>query len=211
VSTGGATAWARTRRLALDEFGPGDVPALVEMHRDARLRAHLVDDYPLQKPAVARLFVERLGDLYRRHEGLGIWRATVSEPVPAFAGWFSLMPIAEMPGEVEIGSRLLPAFWGNGLALEGAECLLAHAFDDLALARVWGFCHPDNRSARAVLATLGFSLIGTRPYDGGEALHHHIDLNAWRALRNLSRRTRLRQTLRAMRQTPSGIDVEMTA
>jgi RimJ/RimL family protein N-acetyltransferase len=193
-------AWAHTPRLVLREFdavGATDVAALVSMHEDPRLRAHLVDDYPLDVPAVARLFVQRLAQLYRRHEGLGIWRAGALDPTPTFAGWFSLMPIAEMPGEVEIGSRLLPRFWGHGLALEGGELLLAHAFGDLRLDRVWGFCHPDNRPAQAVLAALGFAPAGLKPYDGSLALHHHIDLNAWRALRNIPRGTRLRRALRA--------------
>jgi RimJ/RimL family protein N-acetyltransferase len=191
--------WGRTRRLALREFAPQDEQALVEMHRDARLREHLVDDYPLQVSAVSRLFVERIGQIYRRHEGLGIWHASLLEPEPAFAGWFSLMPIpaGEARGEVEIGSRLLPRVWGSGLALEGGEVLLDHAFDDLGLDHVWGICHPDNRSARAVLAALGFEPLGLRRYDDADALHHRIALNAWRALRNIPRGTRLRRALRS--------------
>jgi RimJ/RimL family protein N-acetyltransferase len=106
------------------------------------------------------------------------------------------MPMWTHPGEVEIGSRLLPAVWGSGLALEGGERLLDHAFDDLGLARVWGVCHPDNRSARAVLAALGFEPTGVMPYDGVPACHHRVTLNAWRALRNTPRGTRLRQALR---------------
>src|SRR5205085_12559676 len=92
-------AWGRTRRLALREFADADRDPLVAMHQDVRLRAHLVDDYPLHEPAVARLFLARMAALYRRHEGLGIWHATRLDPQPAFAGWFSLMPMAERPGE----------------------------------------------------------------------------------------------------------------
>src|SRR6185295_11578367 len=123
------TAWARTRRLALREFGPQDHEALVRMHCEPRLRAHLVDDYPMHDAAVVRVFLERLARIYRRHEGLGIWHASLVEAQPVFAGWFNLMPMAERPGEVEIGSRLRPQAWGRGLSLEGGELLLDHAFD----------------------------------------------------------------------------------
>ncbi|MEO7245467.1 MAG: GNAT family N-acetyltransferase [Rubrivivax sp.] len=205
------TAWARSRRLMLDEFGPDDAPAIVEMHRDARLRAHLIDDLPLDVPAVARVFIERLEALYRRHEGLGIWRATLRAPAPAFVGWFSLMPMTGHPGDAEIGSRLLPAHWGSGLAVEGGEHLLDHAFDDLALPRVWGICHPHNRPAQAVLGSLGFERLGVRPYDGAPASHYRIELNAWRTVRNLPRATRLRQTLRGTRQAPGGVELETSA
>jgi RimJ/RimL family protein N-acetyltransferase len=189
-------AWGNTPRLALREFDADDHAALVAMHGDVRLRAHLVDDYPLHDAAVARLLLQRLATLYRRHEGLGIWHATALQPHTRFAGWFSLMPMWTHPGEVEIGSRLLPAVWGSGLALEGGERMLDHAFDDLGLARVWGVCHPDNRSARAVLAALGFEPTGVMPYDGVPACHHRITLNAWRGLRNTPRGTRLRRALR---------------
>jgi len=189
--------WARSRRFALREFDAQDLESLVEMHRDARLREHLVDDYPMHLVPVVRVFLERMAQIYRHHEGLGIWPATLLEPEPAFAGWFSLMPIAGRSGEVEIGSRLLPRAWGSGLALEGGEMMLDHAFDDLGLAQVWGICHPDNRSARAVLAALGFEPLGLQAYDGAAALHHRIGLNAWRALRNIPRGTRLRRALRA--------------
>ena len=196
-----ALAWARSRRLALHEFADDDLAPLVEMHRDARLRQHLVDDYPMHLAPVVRVFIERMAQIYRRHEGLGIWRASLLEPAPepeaVFAGWFSLMPIAGRPGEVEIGSRLLPRVWGSGLALEGGEMMLDHAFDELGLAQVWGICHPDNRSARAVLAALGFAPLGLQAYDGSPALHHRIGLNAWRTLRNIPRGTRLRRALRA--------------
>jgi RimJ/RimL family protein N-acetyltransferase len=190
-------AWARTRRLVLREFAGGDRGALVAMHREPRLREHLVDDYPLHEPAVARLFLERMAGLYRRHEGLGIWHATALDPEPAFAGWFSLMPMAERPGEVEIGSRLLPLAWGHGLALEGGELLLAHAFTDLGLTHVWGLCHPANRSAHGVLGALGFAPAGVMPYDGQPASHYRIDLNGWRVACNTPRGVRMRRALRA--------------
>jgi len=188
--------WARTPRLSLREFGADDLDALQAMHRDVRLRALLVDDYPLHDRAVARLFLDRMAALYRRYEGLGIWHATRHEPKDRFVGWFNLMPMAERPGEVEIGSRLLPLAWGGGLALEGGELMLDHAFERLHLPRVWGICHPDNRSARAVLAALGFEPQGLMRYDGREAWHALIDLNAWHRARNTPRATRMRRALR---------------
>jgi RimJ/RimL family protein N-acetyltransferase len=203
-------AWSRSTRLVLREFRPDhvdDVDDIAAMHADPRLRALLVDDFPLQLRPLARLFIERMTTRYREHEGLGIWHASVRQPQPVFAGWFSLMPMAGRAGDVEIGSRLLPFVWGSGLALEGGESMLDHALDDLGLACVWGVCHPGNRSALAVLAALGFQPMGLMPYGGSPASHHRIDLNAWRELRNTPRVTRLRQALRASREqriaTPS--------
>lgn len=194
---GSELGWGRTPRLALREFRDADLDALVQMHQDRRLREYLVDDYPLYERGIAQLFLQRMALIYRRYEGLGIWHASGLHPAPQFVGWFNLMPMAERPGEVELGSRLLPFAWGSGLALEGGELLLDHAFDDLGLSHVWGICHPDNRSAQAVLAALGFAARGDLPYDGGIARHHRIDLNAWRRARNTPRGIRLRRALRA--------------
>jgi RimJ/RimL family protein N-acetyltransferase len=212
----GIAAWGRTPRLALSEFTARDHADLLRMHQDARVRALLVDDYPLDDPAVLRLFLSRMALLYRQHEGCGIWRADVPAAhggaAPEFAGWFSLMPMAGRPGEVELGSRLLPGAWGRGVVFDGTELLLEHAFERLSLAGVWATCHPDNRSARAVLLALGFDALGLRPYDGREASHFHLDAPAWRAARGLPRRERLRRALRRAPAAPaSAIPTEETA
>ncbi len=190
--------WAVSKRLVLREFDAADAPDIAAMHRDPRLRALLIDDFPLQLPKVSAAFVERMGLRYRDHEGLGIWHASLPEPRPRFVGWFSLMPMPGRAGEVEIGGRLQPSAWGTGLAQEGGEMMLDHATDDLGLHRVWGVCHPGNRSAAAVLAAMGFEALGILPYESIMASHFRIDLNVWRSLRNTPRMTRLRGALRAL-------------
>lgn len=193
------TPWARTPRLALREFTEADHDTLIEMHREPRLREHLIDDYPLHQPAIARLFLQRIAQLYRAHEGLGIWHATRLQPEPRFAGWFSLMPMARHEGQVELGARLLPHAWGLGLAMEGCEQLLKHAFHTLHAPHVWGVCHPANRSARAVLRALGFEALGLAMYDGHHASHWRLDARAWQAWQTQDatpRRLKLRRALR---------------
>jgi RimJ/RimL family protein N-acetyltransferase len=194
--------WARTPRLALREFADADHDELIAMHREPRLREHLIDDYPLHQPAVARLFLQRIAQLYRVHEGLGIWHATRLQPEPRFAGWFSLMPMAGHEGQVEIGARLLPHAWGLGLAMEGCEQLLTHAFHTLHRSHVWGVCHPANRSAQAVLRALGFEAMGLANYDGHHASHWRLDAHVWQAPDTTPRRLKLRRALRP--QPPHG-------
>lgn len=201
----------RTARLVMREFTNRDEADLRRMHRDPRVRAHLLDDAPLHRAAVATLFVQRMRRLYREHPGLGIWHASVCTDGTAerFAGWFSLMPLPGHPGEVELGSRLLPAHWGRSLSLDGGEALLQHAFDTLRLPRVWGTCHPDNRGARLCLAALGFGPGALAPGEDGQTLLcHRLDVAAWRRVCDMPRRLRLQQAARSlhdMRQrTPAG-------
>lgn len=201
----------RTPRLRLREFAAGDEPALQRMHQDARLRSQLIDDAPLHDTATAAQFVRRIAEVYRAWPGLGIWHCQLpgqdsavdgdeGSDGGAFAGWFSLMPMDGHPGEVELGSRLLPAYWGSGVALDGGEALLDHAFARLGLARVWGVCDPANRGARMCLDALGFRPGAMAPYgDGGLALHHQVDAGRFRRALAQARRLRLQQAARRLR------------
>jgi RimJ/RimL family protein N-acetyltransferase len=218
----------QTPRLRLREFGNDDVPALQAMHREPRVRAMLVDDYPLEDAAVSRLFVERMQAIYRREEGLGIWHSerrqqrtgsngddsgnsnsnsgissssNSNSDQPAarwrFCGWFNLMRMPDDATRVEIGCRLLPDAWGSGLALEGGQALLGHAFERLRLPAVWAVCHPQHRSVRAVLRALGFEDRGVQPYDERPAAHYAIDRDGWRAAAATPLRQRVRDAVRA--------------
>ncbi|MEW6704691.1 MAG: GNAT family N-acetyltransferase [Pseudomonadota bacterium] len=224
--------WLSTRTLLLREFVPADRHDLVRMHQEPRLRALLIDDEPLHRHDVAAEFLHRLQPLYRRREGLGIWRAErlaplldaqaladpqlhellspeaiaeLAAPRPRFAGWFNLMPMPEPhgagPGAVELGARLLPEAWGTGLALEGGEALLRHAFGTLALPRVWAVCHPQHQAVRYCVLSLGFADRGVQPYGEVPARHFVIEREAWQRHHTLPRRARVRAALAALHAT----------
>lgn len=198
----------REPRLSLREFTPADAPQVQHLHADPRVRALLPDEQPLHEPRWAANFVACLADFYRRHEGLGIWRCDVprADGGEAFAGWFSLMPmqaagdaaaLGVQPGDVELGSRLLPEHWGSGLSLCGGEALLRHAFGVQHVRAVWGVCHPDNHPASACLAALGFTPRGQAPYEGQPSDHHALVAADWADLQPLSHRERLRRQRRS--------------
>lgn len=191
----------RDERLSLREFTPADAGDIQALHADPRVRALLPDAQPLHEAAWAAAFAERLGDFYRRHPGLGIWRCDARrDGTERFAGWFSLMPTQARPdvpgladGDAELGSRLRPEHWGSGLSLAGGEVLLNHAFGTLGLRTVWGICHPANRGAQACLQALGFSPRARAAYEGQPSDYHAVDAEHWRRWRALPRRDRLRR------------------
>lgn len=186
----------RTGRLALRRFRAEDATDVAALHDLAEVRAHLSDDHPMQDLEVARLMIQRLLDFYPRQPGLGIWHAS---DAAGFVGWFSLMPLPERPGAIDLGSRLHPRAWGGGTALDGGECLLAHAFHTLGAAQVWGACAPGNRGARLCLHALGFSAEGMHTYDGHPALHHRLSAAHWQHWSRRPRRERLRHAVACTR------------
>jgi RimJ/RimL family protein N-acetyltransferase len=60
-------------------------------------------------------------------------------------------------GDVDLGYRFLPEFWGMGLATESALAAVEYARHQLGLERLVGWVHPDNVASARVLTKLGFS------------------------------------------------------
>jgi len=197
-------------RLRLRPFTAGDRDRLVDMHRDPRVRALLIDDRPFDDPRWTAMFLERLEAYCAARPGLGLWAAEhwavdlspgdadyaeaaevlspealarMCTPRPRFIGWFNLMPMPADPDEVELGCRLVPEVWGSGLSLEGGALLLDHAFDGLGRSRVHAVCHPGHRSVHLCLRALGFEHRGERFYEEVWSSHFEVDAPAWRAVR----------------------------
>jgi len=219
--------WLITPRLRLREFTFTDRNDLVSMHKNPRVRTLLVDDYPLDRHVVAHELIKSLQKYYRQYEGLGIWCAErmvaalnitklnqeevrqnltpsmleeLTTPKPRFAGWFNLMPMTDEPEEVELGSRLLPEVWGSGLALEGGEQLLTHAFGTLNRDQVWAVSHVEHRSVRYCVTALGFREHGIQLYDGKPAQYYVINQSDWCQWKNISRKNRQRYAIQLCRE-----------
>jgi RimJ/RimL family protein N-acetyltransferase len=195
----------QTPRVRLREFGLDDVHVMTAMHREPRIRALLIDDYPLDDAAQALPFIDALSRIYRSHEGYGIWHCECKVVGSwDFCGWFNLLPIQSHtgtiePGVAEIGCRLLPMAWGTGVQHECARAVLDHAFGPLALRHVSGYCHPDNRSAKLALLALGFRAQGLLEHQGALASYFLISPVQWAAAGLQSRQQLLRQALKTLR------------
>jgi len=56
----------------------------------------------------------------------------------------------------ELGFHLRPAYWGQGLATEAGEAVVAFGFERLGAAALFAGHHPANATSRRVLEKLGF-------------------------------------------------------
>jgi [ribosomal protein S5]-alanine N-acetyltransferase len=57
--------------------------------------------------------------------------------------------------EIEIGYWLDHTYWGQGLATEAAQAVMAYGFEELGLPRIVAVAHPENRASLRVLEKLG--------------------------------------------------------
>lgn len=65
--------------------------------------------------------------------------------------------MTERDDECELGFCLGKPFWGRGYMPEAARALLAHAFADLGMARVWCGYYEGNLRSKRVQEKLGFT------------------------------------------------------
>ena len=128
---------------------------------DPQVMRYLFNGRPRAREDILWSHRRRL-DVAKEHPGLGLWIGFLDG---AFVGWWLLQPVLDgdrpRPGEAEIGYRLLPRFWRQGLATEGSIALMHHAFTDLDLVRVMGQTMAVNEASRATMSRIGLRYVRT--------------------------------------------------
>lgn len=126
----------------------------MELDSDPSVMRYL-DPRPANRSAIVRRHRQRLA---AAASGLGFWAGFVAGE---FAGLWILEPWHGVSGEAELGYRLLPRYWRQGLASEGSRELLRHGFVDLGLRRVFAETMAVNVASRATMASVGMRHVGT--------------------------------------------------
>jgi RimJ/RimL family protein N-acetyltransferase len=149
-----------TERLLLREFDEGDAEPFYVLGSDPAIIRYTAD------PGGGLTSVEHALEILRSHPladyqryGFGRW-ACVHKATGQVIGFAGLKYLDDLR-EVDIGYRLLPAYWGLGLATEAGRAVLDDGFTRLGLVRVIGLVVPDNRASVRVLEKLGLVLDGT--------------------------------------------------
>ena len=118
---------------------------------------------------------------YRKHgfgRGACILKSTGEQ-----IGFAGLKYLEEL-GEVDVAYRLLPAYWGQGLATEAALASVRYGFADLGLKRIIGLVMPENIASVRVLEKTGLRYAETITFWGHQFSKYVIDtLTAKSALR----------------------------
>jgi ribosomal-protein-alanine N-acetyltransferase len=71
-------------------------------------------------------------------------------------------------GEVDVAYRLLPAYWGRGLATEAAIASVRFGLDNLGLKRIIGLVMPENVASVRVLEKAGLCYAETATFWGSQ-------------------------------------------
>jgi RimJ/RimL family protein N-acetyltransferase len=166
-----------TGRLLLREFDEGDAQAFYPLGSDPAIIRYTGDPGGGLKSVEHALEILRSHPLadYRRH-GFGRW-ACVHKADGALIGFAGLKHLDEL-GELDVGYRLLPAYWGRGLATEASQAAVDHGFTRLGLGRIIGLVDPKNVASVRVLEKLGMSFVGMIEFRGQSAARYQVDAPA---------------------------------
>ncbi|TMK05652.1 MAG: GNAT family N-acetyltransferase [Alphaproteobacteria bacterium] len=175
----------RTPRLLLREWRDEDLAPFVAMSADPEAMRYL----PSLERSAAEAWVPRM----HRHFGAhGFGNFVVELPGKAsFIGVVGLNHVrwnlAFTPA-VEAAWRLMPAYWGQGYALEAARAALDDGFGRIGLAEIVAYTVPANRASWQVMERLGMTRDPTEDFDHpsrpeGDALRRHVLYRLRRAQR----------------------------
>lgn len=152
-----------TERLRLRAWRPQDLPAFAELNADPRVHEFLLG--PLDRAQSDGLAETLQRDLARA--GFGFWALELkTEPIPTFIGFAGVRPTEGFPFSPtpELGFRLAPNHWGQGLATEAACAARDHAFK-LGFTEIVAFTTPGNGRSRRVLEQVGMQLDARGDFD----------------------------------------------
>ena len=100
---------------------------------------------------------------YRKH-GFGRG-ACILKSTGENIGFAGLKYLEEL-GEVDVAYRLMPAYWGQGLATEVALASVRYGFADLGLKQIIGLAMPENIASVRVLEKTGLRFVETVTFWG---------------------------------------------
>jgi ribosomal-protein-alanine N-acetyltransferase len=166
-----------TERLLLRNWRPEDREPFACLNADPAVMEHF--PAPLTRDESDAL-AERIEAHFAAH-GFGCW-AVELRASSEFIGFLGLnIPQFEAAFTpcVEIAWRLAAEHWGQGLATEGAQAVVQHAFSALTIRALVAFTVPANLRSRRVMEKLGMTHDPLDDFDhpllpAGHPLRRHV-------------------------------------
>jgi RimJ/RimL family protein N-acetyltransferase len=166
-----------TQRLVLRRWRDDDLAPFAALNGDQTAMRFMPSVMTADE---TRAMVERIRAHFDAH-GFGPWAVEVPGVAP-FIGFVGLQRPAfeaHFTPCVEIGWRLLPAYWGKGYASEAAAAALRFGFEDLNLDQIVSLTVLANKPSWSVMERIGMTRDPADDFDHprlaeGHPLRRHI-------------------------------------
>lgn len=164
-----------TPRLTLEALAETDIAALQQFWTDPGVRRYLWDDAVVDRETVEGIVTDSQDSF--RESGFGQW-AVRRTGEAALAGFCGLRPIGDR-NDIEIVYGIVPAHWGQGLAVEAASAVLRHGFEVAALEAIVAEIDGPNRASQRVAEKLGMRLVREYERDGLPTRVYELTREMW--------------------------------
>ena len=169
------TIQLQTPRLILRQWQDSDTAPFIQMCADDEVMRY----FPKKLDTVeATAFIERIKtEIEKRSWGLFAVELKATGEFIGFIGLHVHPPEFELTDAPEIGWRLLPQYWHQGYATEGAKAVLKYAFRNLRLDKIISLTACINTPSEGVMQRLGMDKVREfdHPFVPTEhPLHRHV-------------------------------------
>jgi len=165
-----------TERLILREIVPADVDGLFGLDSDPEVHRYLGNKTIDSKDKIVEM-IEFLRKQYADN-GIGRW-AIIDKNTNEFIGWTGLKFVTDLTNNhknfYDIGYRLIPKYWGRGIATESAVAVLDYAFNTMKLEEVFASASCENAGSNRILQNIGLKFIETYYYEDIKCNWYRID------------------------------------
>lgn len=153
-----------TPRLIISEFTLFDHDELAKILANEEVMRFSVSG-PMNKEQTEIFLHTRIIDHYEKY-GYGLWALILkeTEKLIGFAGLIKQQIDREQ--KIELGYRLDPNYWGQGLATEAGKAICKYAFHELKLKELISIIDPLNTRSLNVASRIGMRHIKNTTFHG---------------------------------------------
>ena len=164
--------YIETERLNLRDWETKDLLPFQKMNANAQVRRYFPSLLSYRR---SEIDMENMDSIIQE-SGLGLFAVELKETGEwlgfrgvNYVSKDSHYPFKELPF-YEIGWRLIPEVWGNGLATEGAEAVMKYARDK-GIKELYSFTSENNLPSRKVMEKLGMTFLDNFEYPNLSKYH----------------------------------------
>ena len=154
-----------TSRFYLRNIVDDDAPHLYKLDSDPRVHIFL-GNQTVKDIKVIYEMIYKIQDQYI-NQGIGRW-AVIEKATNQFLGWAGLKKVTETVNGYcnyyDLGYRILPEYWGKGVASECAAASLKYGFTTMSLDVIYAATHAENKASQRILLKNNFTLVGQFEY-----------------------------------------------